>query len=76
MLALTRKTGEKIFIGDDIVITVVEIKGDSVRLSFEAPRQVKIYRGELYEAIAAENRMAAAPLPAAGLDRLKDIRKE
>ncbi len=75
MLALTRKPGDKIFIGDNIVITVVDIKGDSVRLSFDAPREVKIYRGELYEAIAAENRQASAPLPAAGLDALQGIQR-
>jgi len=46
-----------------------------VRLSFDAPKDVKIYRGELYEAIVAENRQAAAPLPAAGLDMLKGIKK-
>lgn len=75
MLALTRRTGDKIIIGDNIVITVVDVKGDSVRLSFDAPKDIKIYRGELYEAIVAENRQAAAPLPAVGLDLLKDIRK-
>ncbi len=75
MLALTRKPGDKIFIGDNIVITVVDIKGDSVRLSFDAPREVRIYRGELYEAIAAENKQAAAPLPALGLDALKGIHR-
>lgn len=76
MLALTRKCGEKIMIGDNIVITVVDIKGDSVRLAIQAPREVKIFRGELYEAIAAENRQAAAPPPAAGLDLLKTIHKK
>jgi carbon storage regulator len=76
MLALTRKSGEQIIIGDNIVITVVDIKGDSVRLSFDAPRDVKIYRGELYASIVAENKQAAAPLPAGGLDLLQGIRKE
>lgn len=72
MLALTRKIGEKTIIGDNIVITVVDIKGDSVRLSFEAPRDIKIYRGELYDAIVAENRQAAMAA-AANLDLLKKI---
>ncbi len=75
MLALTRRCGEKIIIGDNIVITVVDIKGDNVRLAIHAPREIKIFRGELYEAIIAENKQAAAPPPAAGLDLLKDIRK-
>ena len=76
MLALTRKIGERIVINDNIVLTVVDIRGDSVRLSFDAPRDVKIYRGELYEAIAAENKQAAAPLPGTGLELLKDINKK
>lgn len=76
MLALTRKVGEKIVVGDNITITVVDIKGDSVRLSFDAPREVKIYRGEIYEAIARENLQAASSAPAGGLDILKDIQKK
>jgi carbon storage regulator len=71
MLVLTRKPNEKIIIGDNIVITVVEIKGDSIRLGIDAPREVKVYRGELYEAIAAENRQAALPVDLTGLDSLK-----
>jgi len=62
MLALTRKPGERIVIGDNIVVTVVDIKGDNIRLAIEAPRQVKIYRGEIYDAIAAENQQAAVPM--------------
>jgi len=76
MLALTRKVGEKIIVGDNLVITVVDVKGDSVRLSFDAPREVKIYRGEIFEAIASENRQAAAPLPAGGLNALQGITKK
>ncbi|MDF2876225.1 MAG: csrA, partial [Sporomusa sp.] len=53
MLALTRKIGERIIVGDNIVFTVVDIKGDSVRLAIEAPKEIKIYRGEIYEAIIA-----------------------
>lgn len=48
MLALGRKPGEYIMLGDDIKITVLEINGD-LRLSIEAPREVRIMRGELYE---------------------------
>lgn len=74
MLALTRKVGERIVINDNIVVTVVDIKGDSVRLSFEAPKEVKIYRGEIFEAIASENKQAS--VSGAGLDALKNIHKE
>ena len=62
MLVLTRKLGEKIMIGDTVTVTVVDIKGDSVRLAIEAPKEVKIFRAEIYDAIAAENKSAAAPL--------------
>ena len=64
-------------IGDDIVVTVVDIKGDSVRLSIDAPRSVKIYRAELYEAIIAENKQAALSSDLTGLDSLtSSIQKE
>lgn len=59
MLALTRKAGERIVIGDNIVVTVVSIKGDNIRLTIEAPKEVKIYRGEIFDAIAEENKLAA-----------------
>lgn len=59
MLALTRKPGERIMIGEDVIVTVVDVKGDSVRLAIEAPKSVKILRGEIYEAIERENKQAA-----------------
>lgn len=63
MLVLTRKPGQQIMVGDDIVINVVEVSGDKVRIAIEAPRDIKIYRGEIYRAIQEENRKAAeAPL--------------
>jgi len=55
MLVLTRKSDESINIGDNITITVVEIKGNSVRLGIKAPSNLKIYRNELYEKIRQEN---------------------
>ncbi len=76
MLALTRRTGERIVLGDNIVVTIVDIKGDSVRLAIEAPRDVKIYRGEIYDSIAAENREAAVPQMQGALDALKNIPKK
>ncbi len=60
MLVLTRKPRQQIMIGDDIVIHVVEVQGDNVRIAIEAPRDVKIYRGEIYRAIQEENQKAAA----------------
>jgi len=55
MLILTRKLGEQIAIGDDIRITLLEIKGSQAKLGIEAPQSVGIYRSEIYEKIAAEN---------------------
>jgi len=51
MLVLTRKKDERIVINDNIVVVVVEIRGDKVRLGIEAPKEVPIHRQEVYEAI-------------------------
>lgn len=59
MLILTRKLNEKVVIGDGIVVSVVEVRGDQVKLGIEAPKSVKVYRQEIYEAIQDENRRAA-----------------
>jgi carbon storage regulator len=53
MLVLSRKKNESIIVDDNIVITVVEIRGDKVRLGIEAPREVAIHRSEVRDAIAA-----------------------
>lgn len=74
MLALTRKVGEQIIIGDNIVITIVDIRGDSIRVALEAPKEIKIYRGEIYQAIAAENKQAAVLEQAGDLAILKGIK--
>jgi len=55
MLILTRKLGEKIAIGDDITITVVEIRGTQIKLGIEAPKHIEIHRQEVYERIREEN---------------------
>lgn len=75
MLALTRKVGERIVIGDNIVVTVVSIKGDNIRMTIEAPKEIKIYRGEIYDAIAAENKQAANMADVAGIDLLQRMSK-
>ena len=60
MLVLTRKLNERIMIGDDIVITLIEVRGDnSVRIGIEAPRGVKIQREEIVISVAEANRSAA-----------------
>ena len=59
MLVLTRKIGEGIVIGDDVTITVVEMKGGNVRIGIDAPRDKRIYRQEIFDRIVSENRDAA-----------------
>ena len=66
MLYLTRKIGESIFINDDIEITVVEVRGKSVKLGLTFPQDVSVYRREVYERIQAEK--AAEAAAAAGGD--------
>ena len=59
MLILSRKIDEKIRIGDDITISIIEIRGDQVKVGVEAPRNVKVYRQEVFDAIQTENKSAA-----------------
>jgi len=59
MLVLSRHRDESIIIGDDIVITVVDIRGDKVRLGIAAPIEISVHRQEVYEAIQRENRQAS-----------------
>jgi carbon storage regulator len=63
MLVLSRQRDETIVIGDDIEITVVDIRGDKVRLGVNAPREISVHRKEVYEAIKKENRAAAQVKP-------------
>ena len=58
MLVLTRKAGEGIIIGDDIKITVVELKGGGVRIGIDAPREMKVHRQEVFDKIKLENKEA------------------
>lgn len=55
MLVLTRKVGDGIRIGDDIIIKIIEMKGGGVRIGIDAPHQTKIYRQEIYDRITEEN---------------------
>ncbi len=81
MLILTRRAGESIVIGDDIVITIVEAGRDHVRVGIDAPRDITVHRQEVYAEIARENEAAraaetgvkvtATPVSAASLRRPK-----
>lgn len=63
MLILTRKPGESLYIGDDVKVSIVEIKGHQIRIGIEAPKECRVYREEIYLAILEENRSAAASNP-------------
>ncbi len=59
MLVLSRQRDESIIIGDNVVVTVVDIRGDKVRLGIQAPHEIPVHRREVYEAIQRENLQAA-----------------
>jgi carbon storage regulator len=55
MLVLSRRVGERLVIGDDVVVTVIEVRSDGVRLGIDAPRSVAVHRAEVLEAVTAAN---------------------
>jgi carbon storage regulator len=59
MLILSRRPGESLTIGDDVVVTVVSVSGNQIRLGITAPREVRVLREEIYRAIQEENQVAA-----------------
>jgi carbon storage regulator len=71
MLVLTRRPGESITIGDDVIVTVISASGGQVRLGITAPRSIQVLREEIYKAMREENREAAQGLQHA--QRLKDL---
>ena len=70
MLAHSRKQGESIVIGNNIEITVLEAKGDQVKIGISAPKSVPVYRKEIYAQIQEENREAVANLDVESLKKL------
>ncbi len=60
MLVLSRQRNESIVIGDNIIITIVDVRGDKVRLGVQAPTEIPVHRREVYEAIMRQNERAAA----------------
>ena len=75
MLALTRKKGESVIIGDNIEVVVLGIQGEQVKLGFIAPRNVSIHRKEVYEQIQTENIEAANSLNMASIKKLLQDKK-
>ena len=63
MLVLSRQRDESIIIGDNIVVTIVDIRGDKVRLGIEAPTEIPVHRREVFEAIQRENQQASRMQP-------------
>lgn len=72
MLVLSRQRDETIMIGDDVEITIVDIRGDKVRLGITAPRHIQVHRKEVYDAIKRENQEAANLSP----KEVSEIEKE
>ena len=70
MLALTRKKGEAIMVNNNVEITILEVRGDQVKIGIAAPKDVPIYRKEVYLQIQEENKASFSP---EGLDALKDL---
>lgn len=70
MLILTRKPGESLYIGDNVKVTIVEIKGNQIRVGIEAPSDLRIYREEIYLQILDENKKAAEGVSDTSLDQL------
>ncbi|MGP7960218.1 carbon storage regulator CsrA [Sanguibacter sp. A247] len=71
MLVLSRKVGESVLIGDDIVVTVVEARGDAVRIGIDAPRSMRVHRSEVVAAVSEAN--AAAGAAEATEDDVRDL---
>ena len=71
MLVLTRRVNQSIMIGDEVVVTVLEVRGDQVRLGIKAPRSIDVHREEVFEALQQANLAAASPLPEA-IDSIDD----
>lgn len=73
MLVLNRKKGETIVIGDNIRLTVIDVQGDQVKIGIDAPKNVSIYREEIYQEVITANRQASQP--GSGADKLKELKK-
>jgi carbon storage regulator len=61
VLVLTRRPGESVMVSDDVVVTVLDIRGDVVRLGIKAPRSIQVHREEVYRELQRVNREAASP---------------
>ncbi len=72
MLVLTRRANQSIMIGHDVVVTVLEVRGDQVRLGIKAPRSIDVHREEIYAQLQQANRDAAVK-PSKAIDSLSEL---
>jgi carbon storage regulator len=75
MLVLSRRVGESVVVGDDVTITILEVRGDVVRVGIDAPRSVSVHRAELLEELAASNQESASPSDDAVANLSKALRE-
>lgn len=75
MLALTRRKGESIFLGNDIEVVVLSIQGDQVKLGFSAPKTITIHRKEIYDQIQAENKAASSTINISAISAISAMKQ-
>lgn len=73
MLVLSRRVGERLFIGKDIVVTIIDVRSDGVRIGIDAPREVRVTRAEIFEAVEQHNVEAVASADDAALAALREL---
>jgi len=75
MLVLSRRVGESVVIGDDVTITILEVRSDVIRIGIDAPRSVVVNRAELLVQLEASNRQAASPSEDAVTSLAEELRR-
>jgi carbon storage regulator len=75
VLILTRRVGENVIVGDDITISVIEVRGDAVRIGIQAPQEVSVHREEVYRELKKANQQAAATDDAAIGAMMHDLQR-